>query len=240
MTVHEPSPTALAGPAGVTPRRGTAAFMREACRASREIGAIAPSGPRLAALAADQVIPDDGPQTVVELGPGSGALTDALQARLPPTATFLAVESNTAMVRLLAKTHPDLSVLHGDAADLPELLGIAGVGQVDLIVSALPWSRIPDPAQQRLLAAITRVLAPRGVLATVLTVPVLPLPRVRRLLGRLDQAFGSVTHRSVWANTPPARLYVCRHPQPSVSIPAQYQMGGLCRPETTLKEKTDR
>jgi phosphatidylethanolamine/phosphatidyl-N-methylethanolamine N-methyltransferase len=205
----------LTRPVGAQQRRGTAEFLLEALRAPREIGAIAPSGPRLAALAAGQVARDSGPQTVVELGPGSGALTDALHAHLPAAATLVAVEINTPMVELLAETHPWLTVLQGDAANLPALLETADVGEVDLIVSALPWSRIPDPAQRRLLAAITSVLRPRGVLATVITVPVLPLPRVRRLRQRLDQAFTTVTHRTVLGNMPPARLYVCRNPIPA-------------------------
>jgi len=221
VTVQE-HPTPLADEV-LSPRRGTAKFLRAALNAPREIGAFAPSGRRLAAVAAGQIARDESPQTVVEIGPGSGAITDALYDALPAVARLLAVESNAAMVDLLAQTRPWLTdLIHGDAAELPALLTERGVNQVDLIVSALPWSVIPTSQQMPLLDALASVLAPRGVLATVLTIPVLPVPRVRRLLRRLDERFASVSHRTVWLNPPPARLYICRGPLISAAtVPGQ-------------------
>lgn len=217
MTIQEQPPTLTAG--AVTPRHDTAEFLRAARASPREIGAFAPSGRVLAEVAAGQIARDDAPQTVVEIGPGSGAITDVLYAALPARSRLVAVESNAAMVGLLAKTRPWLTdLIHGDAAQLPSLLAARGVDKVDVIVSALPWSVIPATAQEPLLDALTSVLTPRGVLATVLTVPVLPLPRIRRLRHRLDQIFATVTYRTVWRNPPPARLYVCRNLRPAAGV----------------------
>jgi phosphatidylethanolamine/phosphatidyl-N-methylethanolamine N-methyltransferase len=183
--------------------RDTRRFLATALRAPREIGAIAPSGRRLAACAAALMSPGRG-QTVIELGPGGGVITDTLHERLTGADMLLAVERNQRMAAHLTATRPWLRVVNGDAADLPALLAKAGHSQADLIVSALLWSVIPDADQQDLVTAITSVLKPGGVFATVLTLPVLPMPVVRQLRRRLSGSFAAVTHRTVWRNVPPA------------------------------------
>jgi phosphatidylethanolamine/phosphatidyl-N-methylethanolamine N-methyltransferase len=200
-------------PAGAPQPHGTARFLLAALRRPREIGAIAPTGRALAAQAAGLIDSGSAPRTVVELGPGSGTITRALQARLPTDSAFWTVERNTAMATYLNQTWPTLNVIHGDAADLPHLLDDAGVGPVDLIISALPWSLLPPAVQDSLLTAITDVLHPDGALATVITIPVRPLPSARRFRRRLTATFREVKPSPiVWRNMPPAHLWICREP----------------------------
>jgi phospholipid N-methyltransferase len=192
----------------------TSSFLTEIFHHPHQIGAIAPSGRHLAALAAGLIPTHLDPQVVVELGPGSGVITDALHARLPAGSTLLAVEVNTAMVTHLRRTRPWLRVIHGDAADLPALAEEAGVEAADLIISALPWTLLDAEKQSDILSAVAAALAPHGTFATVVTLPVRPLPRIRRLRRYLAQTFDSVTRtHTVWRNTPPASLYVCRSPR---------------------------
>jgi phospholipid N-methyltransferase len=111
--------------------------------------------------------------TVVELGPGNGALTVAVRARLPHHARYLAVELDPGLCRHLAQHLPWLQVVHGDAADLPALLAAAGISEVDLLVASLAL----DVDRARPASANARrrraALAPGGVFAalTHLTVP---------------------------------------------------------------------
>lgn len=194
-------------------RRATTRFLAEALRAPRQIGAIAQSGPHLAAQAAGLFIPDDGPQVIVELGPGAGAITDVLHARMPAGSRLVGVEINTSMVEGLRRTRPWLNVIHGDAIDLPTLIRAAGLPPPDLIISALPWSMISAAAQPRILAAISEAMHPRGTFATVTTLPVRVLPAAQRFRRHLHHTFASVSQtRIVWRNIPPAHLYICRSP----------------------------
>lgn len=211
-----PSPPGLpTGPRSThASRRDTARFLREILRHSRQIGAVSPSGPHLAGQAAELITQRAGPQVVVEIGPGSGAITDALAARLPAGSTLVGVEVNAAMVAHLEQTRPWLQVIHGDAADLPDLLHAADIPPVDLIVSALPWSLIPPGTQHRIVRGIASVLHPDGTFATVSTLPVRNLPGTRQMRRELRAAFAVVDRtRTVWRNLPPAHLYVCRHPR---------------------------
>ncbi|MEU7906349.1 rRNA adenine N-6-methyltransferase family protein [Actinoplanes sp. NPDC049118] len=214
-------PTTTSDRANAQAPRATTRFLTEALRAPHQIGAIAQSGPRLAAQAAGLLVPDGDPQTVVELGPGAGAITDVLHARMPAGSTLTSIEINTTMVAHLRETRPWLNVVHGDAIDLPALLRTAGLPPPDLIISALPWSIISTATQPRILAAITDAMHPNGTFATVATLPVRMLPSARRFRRHLHRSFGSVSQtRTVWRNVPPAHLYVCRSPSTRTALRA--------------------
>ncbi|MFI7422386.1 class I SAM-dependent methyltransferase [Nonomuraea sp. NPDC049684] len=114
------------------------------------------------------------------------------------------------MVDHLAQTRPWLEVLHMDAADLGSRIG---AGEVDAVVSALPWTLIPERAQERILDAVSRVLAPGGSFTTIAYLTGTRSGARRRFRGRLEAAFDEVlTTRTVWRNLPPACTYVCRRP----------------------------
>lgn len=191
----------------------TAAFRRAIRRHPHQIGAVAQTGPRLAARAAD-LIPDIDAQFVVELGPGAGAVSDAIHHRLPASGAFLAVEVNTAMVEHLTATRPWLYVIQGDAEDLPKILAKINIGQPDLVVSALPWSLWDTDRQTSVLDAITEAMAPGATFATIATISSLPTPAAARFRRLLRDRFTTVyAQRLIWRNTPPARWYVARgHP----------------------------
>lgn len=134
-------------------------FLRRALRRPARLGAPAPTGPVLAGRVAD-LVPRTGRPTVVELGAGTGALSRAVAARLPPRARFVAVELDPQLVAHLRRDQPDLEVLPGDAADLGPLLAAAGVEPVDLVVCSLPWTLLPSPRRRSMFAAIAAAMAP--------------------------------------------------------------------------------
>ncbi|OLT15125.1 hypothetical protein BJF78_16845 [Pseudonocardia sp. CNS-139] len=175
------------------------------------IGAPAPTGATLAAEIA-AVVPGTCPATVVELGPGTGAISPSVRARLAPGSRYVAVELDGELVTHLRGTLPWLEVLAGDAADLGTLLAGAGVGPVDAVVSSLPWTLLPPERRRATLAAIAATLAPGGVFATISTLTALPALR-RDVLRDLGDTYDEVlATRPIWRNVPPSRLLVCRRP----------------------------
>ena len=116
-----------------------ARFLREFVRDPIQTAAIAPSSPALAeAMAA--VVPSDGHPTVVELGPGTGAITAAIQRRLGGRGRHLAIERQPRWASLLQQRFPDVDVIHGDVADLPAILTEHDADPADAVVSGLPWA----------------------------------------------------------------------------------------------------
>jgi phospholipid N-methyltransferase len=187
-------------------------FLERAVRKPNLVGAVAPSSPNLAREMA-AVVPSAGRPVVVELGPGTGALSGAIAERLPAGGRQVAIELDSGMVEYLRIELPWLEVIQGDAARLGDLLGEAGIGKVDAVVSGLPWSIFPARLQQDILDQVGAVLAPGGAFTTFAYVHALGMSGARQFRRRLDLSFDEVlTSHTVWRNVPPARIYVCRRP----------------------------
>lgn len=188
-------------------------FLAAAVRSPGTVGAVAPSSSRLSQRLA-AVVPGEGDPVVVELGPGTGSTTAAVQRRLGGRGRHLAIELDPALAEHAAAAHPEVEIVVGNAADLEELLATRGVSQVDAVLSGLPWSLIPGPAQRTILEAAARVLRPGGSFSTFAYVHALPLGGARHFRALLDEVFDEVLlTRTVWRNLPPAGSYVCRRPR---------------------------
>ncbi|WP_083821845.1 class I SAM-dependent methyltransferase [Saccharopolyspora spinosa] len=177
------------------------------------VGAVAPSSPNLAREMA-AVVPTAGSPVVVELGPGTGALSSGIAQRLPVGGRQVAIEVDSGMVEYLRAELPWLEVIQGDASRLGDLLADAGIDRVDAVVSGLPWSIFPAKLQQDILDQVGAVLAPGGAFTTFAYVHALGMAGARQFRRRLDLSFDEVlTSHTVWRNIPPARIYVCRRPR---------------------------
>ena len=180
----------------------TLAFLRAWLRDPRGIGAVTPSGSALARLMTSQVDALDGP--VIELGPGTGALTRALLARGVPLHRLALIEADPHFAEALGRRYPQATILRMDAARLGDTEPLFGDERACAVVSGLPLLSMP-PAQ---VAAIVqgvfeRQLRPGGLFYQFTYGPRCPLPPA--LLARLELQ----AHRvgSALLNLPPAAVY---------------------------------
>ena len=214
MTSDDAYPAEREPGVGRSGRRGARrAFFAALLRKPGQIGAVAPSSPSLAGVIAS-VVPTAGAPVVVELGPGTGAVTTAIDARLDPGARHLAVELDPRMAGFLRQAHPGLEVVEGDAAKLQSLLEERGVEHADAVVSGLPWALFDDVTQASILSQVAAVIGPDGVFATFAYRHGMALAAARRFRRTLRATFAEVQLTpTVWRNMPPAFVYVCRHPR---------------------------
>jgi phosphatidylethanolamine/phosphatidyl-N-methylethanolamine N-methyltransferase len=153
----------------------------------------------------------DGSRVVVELGAGTGRVTDALQHRLRGAGRHIAVEINPVLAELLAARHPAVTVVCADAARLPDVLTEHGIERADAIVSLLPWAAY---ASAPVPAIAARALAPSGTFTQATLRGFHLLPPARRQARDLRAAFGSLTASpTIWRNLPPARVLIAREPR---------------------------
>lgn len=124
-------------------------------------GAVSPSGRFLARAMAERVDPSV-PGVVVELGPGTGAVTAALLERGVPKDRLLAIEYNPDFVRMLSARYPGVRAVRGDAYDLCGVLAEEGVTQVAAVVSSLPLFTRPPRERRRLLEDAMDLMRPGG------------------------------------------------------------------------------
>jgi len=189
-----------------------AGFFLEFVRAPMSVGAVLPSGLALADVAT-AAVPRTGSPVVVELGPGTGAFTRRIQQRMARSGRHVAVELNPRFAGRLAALHPAVDVVVADAGALRAVLAWRGLERADVVVSGLPWAAFSEESQRDVLAEVVAAMRPEGVFTTFAYVHARWAPPAQRLLRSLRARFEEVViSRTVWANVPPALVYVCRRP----------------------------
>lgn len=177
-------------------------FLRSWIERPLTTGAVAPSGKHLARAMASYVDPDsEGP--VVELGPGTGPVTEALvRAGVSPSRLVL-VEFNPEFCRILQARYPDATIVQGDAYSLRRLLETLLVRPAAAVVSSLPLITKPIRMRVRLVRDAFDLMLPGAPFVQFTYSVASPVPT--RLRGFSAEASGRI-----WMNLPPARVWVYR------------------------------
>ncbi len=129
------------------PLEDEARFLRSWLERPLVTGAVTPSGRMLARTMASYVDPQqDGP--VIELGPGTGPVTEALIRRGIAPERLILVEFNPDFCRLLARRFPGVTVIRGDAYDIRATLDSVLAEPGAATISSLPL--FTKPLEQRL------------------------------------------------------------------------------------------
>jgi phosphatidylethanolamine/phosphatidyl-N-methylethanolamine N-methyltransferase len=163
---------------------------------------VTPSGKALARTMADYVDPNsDGP--IIELGPGTGPVTEALVARGVDPARLVLVEFDPTFCRLLRKRYPEATVVQGDAYRLRTLLTSVLRQPAAAVVSGLPLFTKPLRMRLRLLQEAFGLMAGGAPFVQFTYAAYSPIPR------RLDRVKSEASER-IWTNIPPARVWVYR------------------------------
>ncbi len=180
-------------------------FLQQWLKNPLRTAAIAPSGPELVAAMIAQ-LPHDA-RRIIELGGGTGAMTDALLRHGIAPDDLLVLELNAALHERLHRRLPEVRVVHGDARRLTALTvdtGYAEAGLADAIISGLGLLSMPTHVQRDIFTAAFAAMRNDGVLVQFTYGPSAPLPEtLTRELG-LQARRGSFVLR----NVPPATVYV--------------------------------
>ncbi|HLH93836.1 MAG TPA: methyltransferase [Xanthobacteraceae bacterium] len=166
------------------------------------IGAVAPSSRVLArAMAAYVDASRNGP--IIELGPGTGPVTEALVAQGVDPSRLILLEYDPAFCRLLRDRYPTSTVVQGDAYSLGRVLGGHLAAPAAAVVSGLPLFTKPVKMRLKLIHEAFALMLPGApfVQFTYATVP--PIPKA------LDRVRAEASER-IWKNIPPARIWVYR------------------------------
>jgi phosphatidylethanolamine/phosphatidyl-N-methylethanolamine N-methyltransferase len=177
-------------------------FIRSWIERPLSTGAVTPSGKILARTMARYVDPNSiGP--VVELGPGTGPVTEALvQAGVDP-ARLVLVESNPAFCRILRARYPDATLVQGDAYSVRRLLETLLLQPAAAMVSGLPLITKPVKMRLRLIRDAFDLMVPGAPFVQFTYAVASPLPK--RFGG-----FSTEASERIWMNIPPARVWVYR------------------------------
>jgi len=166
------------------------------------MGAIVPSGNALATVVAKQVDPKShGP--VIELGPGTGSMTEALIKRGVDPKRLILIEFNKTFCEVLADRFKSATILHGDAYQIGNVLKNLHINPVAAVVSGLPLYSRPQAERIRLVSDAFRYMAPKAPFIQFTYAATSPIP--------LDCPDISAEGLPlVWLNLPPARVWIYR------------------------------
>ena len=178
-------------------------FIRSWLEKPLAIGAVTPSSRILARTMASYVDPES-PGPVIELGPGTGPVTEALVARGIEPKRLILVEFNANFCRLLRSRYPEATVVQGDAYSLKRLLDKLVRQPAAAVVSGLPLLTKPLRTRLRLISDVFSLLQPDAPFIQFtysMTTP--PIPKG---LARVETEASD----RIWLNFPPARVWVYR------------------------------
>jgi len=177
-------------------------FIRSWIEKPLSIGAVTPSSKALARTMARYVDPAaNGP--VIELGPGTGPVTEALVEHGIDPSRLILVEFNPDFCRLLRARYPAATVVQGDAYRLRRVLTAHMQGPAAAVVSGLPLVTKPLRTRLRLIADVMALMAPGAPFVQFTYAMIPPIPREL-------SAVRAEASNVIWLNLPPARVWVYR------------------------------
>ena len=186
-----------------SPLRFVQAFIREPLL----VGSFWPSSSALSRAVVESCDFQPG-DTVVELGPGTGAFTELLLHRLRGRGRLMAVELSQTNINELRRRFPHCETVHDSAEHLPRHLN---GDTADCIISGLAWGNMLPAMQDRIFGAMLESLAPDGQFVAFGYAHAAWFPTSLRFRRQLLKHFARVEKTPViWRNLPPAFVYRCR------------------------------
>jgi phospholipid N-methyltransferase len=180
-------------------------FFGKFLRHGTTIASIWPSSPSLA-RATIKEIDWSSVKVVVELGAGTGPITDQIIRKLKPHTTFIAIERDHDFAKILQRRFShckNVEIVQCDVRDLDGVLKARGIKHVDAFVSGLPTPTLPKPVRNRMLASVRRYLVDGGVFSNITEIPFWYWNYYKKF-------FNDVSFDLVMKNMPPGGVYHCR------------------------------
>lgn len=207
-------------------------FLGEFVRSFHSTGAILPSGRALARALAHHVRTGRGPRRILEVGPGTGAVTRWIIDGLQAGDTLDLVELNESFVRRLRERLAS-DPLFRSAAERTRVLhcpieDVDAEACYDVIVSGLPFNNFDADVVERILDSTLRLLRPGGTMSFFEYVGVRPMRSLvsrraeRARLRGVGQAIANarngraIGRNLIVPNVPPAWVHHLRKPADGV------------------------
>jgi phosphatidylethanolamine/phosphatidyl-N-methylethanolamine N-methyltransferase len=191
-------------------------FFREWLKDPLRVAAVSPSSRELAAKMLAQ-LPANA-RRIIELGGGTGAITEAILAHGVAPQDLLVLELGEELHAHLSRRFPDARIVMGDAREVAAIArrtGFLDDGPVDAVISGLGLLAMPKATQRAILKGAFETLGPHGRFIQFTYGPVVPV--AAEVLAELD--LSSRRAGFTLRNIPPATVYTITRSR-SKRIPA--------------------
>lgn len=142
----------------------------------------------------------DGDITIVEYGAGTGVFADYLLRKMTSGSMLAMFETNNRFFKKLEQIDDKRVQIYNKSVEfVDEALGNGEIGNVDYIISGIPFSFLDASTRAEILEKTYSVLKPSGQFLAYQTSGHLKAP--------LQQTFGNVHTEWEWRNVPPMTVY---------------------------------
>jgi len=181
-------------------------ILLSALKSPLDIGALCSSSSFLASTIVD--ISELQPyENIVELGAGTGVITNEINTRLPENCSFTSVEKDPHLARVTRNRFKGgLDIIEADIRDIEQ----GRLGSIDCLISSLPMTLWKKELQKDVIASIYSHMSENGRMIFFSYLTSNFFGGKNMLMNNLLEHFSNVNKRKVvWRNTPPAMIYVC-------------------------------
>jgi phosphatidylethanolamine/phosphatidyl-N-methylethanolamine N-methyltransferase len=168
----------------------------------RSVGSIKPTSEQAARLMVS-LIPAGSDLPVLELGPGTGAITKAILAAGVSPERLVCIEYNAGFLSHLKKSFKGVTFLQGNAFDLKSALANHPHQKFAAVLSGLPLLNFPMAARTKLVEDAIGLMEQGGPYVQLCYGPKAPVPAKAG-------GFSATPTKWVLGNIPPARFWVYR------------------------------
>lgn len=175
-------------------------FFKEFILSPATVGSICPSSAALA-FSLISAAPADADGVMVDLGAGSGIVSEQLLKSGVPAERIIAIEKSPGFADAFARRCPEVPLVIGDARSLEKILhDKARDCRINAIISSLPLKSIPAGAVAEIMWEIQSVLQKRGGILIQYTYALWSCHSLRRY------GFKPGGSQIVMGNLPPAKV----------------------------------
>ena len=181
-------------------------FLQAFLKNPLKVGAIAPSSSELAQKMMQDISPNEN-EIILELGVGTGAITNFLREIVPNKESYLGIELDKDLVKSLKRKFPELKIIRGNACEVFSLHQRTNLGKVGYIISCLPFVSIPNEIGEIILREIDKFMAAGCVFRTIQYAHGYYMPSAIKLREYMEHRYGKAKKKPTRHKKCPACLY---------------------------------
>lgn len=189
-------------------KKGKRILFTEGVSNIRTVGAVAPTGRFVARAMAPEIKKSDPPKIIVELGVGTGSITEEIVKHLRPEDRFVGIDSNRALLEECKKNIEPIAldrfvcVEHADAQDIKHILKAHNITAVNEVICTIPFRALSVQETEKILAQVDDVLVSGG---RFVFIRYLIAPATKEIFQALHN-FTVVKRKIVMSNIPPTEV----------------------------------
>lgn len=193
-------------------KKGKKILFMEGVSHMRSVGAIAPTGRFVARAMAPEIKKSDPPKIIVELGVGTGSITEEIVKHLRPEDRFVGIDSNRTLLEECKKNIAPMArnrfvcMEHADAQELKHILKAHNIITVDEVICTIPFRALSAHKTKKILAQVSDILISGG---RFVFIRYCIAPATKEIFQTLHN-FIVVKKKMVMRNIPPTEVIVMR------------------------------